>query len=201
MTKSNPKTKLAPEAISYRQLELPSEFLINEQSLKELRDNIVLQTQGESVEMSEEHPTPLLMVAFDVAHKISPEAVLRLKTGERVLLFDHQSAPVIRDADVILQFADPEKHRSKTNNEEFIPELTLNLEEFWNQDKHDDYFSVLKSALKSTLNSVRPAMVATLVGKAPALLFLLVQHQLHGKTGEIWHQDSPSATSTRITKL
>jgi hypothetical protein len=43
--------------------------------------------------------------------------------------------------------------------------------------------------------------VTTLIGKAPPLLFLLAQHLLYGKTGEIWYQESSTSKTIKITEL
>ena len=189
MAKKSQKLAFAPEVVVYTTLRLAG-------APKEM---IALQAQGEAVEISEENPTPLLMAAFEIVHKISPEAVLRLKTGERVLLFNHQTAPVLRDKDIIGKFSAFGERETKNLSRKFVRELTLNLEEIWREAKNDDFFKTLEKAIKKVQKSVKPAMITTVVGKAPALLFLLTQHGLRGKTGEIWYQENLSSVPEKIT--
>jgi hypothetical protein len=201
ITKKSQNTVPSPEAILYTQLTPSPTVLTDAQAADALRKNIVLETQGEPVEISEEYSTPILMIVFDVVHKTSPELVLRLKTGKRVLIFDHWGAPILRDEDIYEEFGTMTRHAQKDKTKTFFPELILNLENIWKETEAggDDDLSAIKKALEKIENQIKPAMVTTLVGKAPALLFLLTQHLLHGKTGEIWYQESLSSKPVKIT--
>ena len=196
-TKKKYNISSIPEAVIHRQLKLPSSMPPTMSGVKALREDIALQAQGEAVEVSEEYSIPLLMIAFDVVHKISPEMVLRLKSGKRILLFDHWGRPILRDKDIyaIHKITEPK------NKKAFVSELSINLEDIWKTTKGKDDLETIKKALKEIEKLIKPAMVTTLVGKAPALLFLLTQHLLYGETGEIWYQENKASPSVRITHL
>jgi len=196
------KPNIPAEAVVYTQLKIPSDISADIPFGKSLSDiiykRIVLEVQGEAVEVSEEYPIAILMAIFDVVHKVCPEMVLRLKSGKKILLFDHWGKPVLRNENIQILY-------KNTNHQElrgFSSELIVNLEAFWQKDnaREDDLKSIQK-VFKAVEKFIKPSLVATLVGKAPALLFLLTQHLLYGKTGEIWYQESTNSAPTKITHL
>ena len=192
---------IAPEAIVYTQLKISLEDIPSAASLSEaVKEKIFLEAQGEAVEISEEYPTPILMAAFDVAHRVSPEMILRLKSDKRVLLFDHWGMPVLRDKEIYV-INESEKHKKESESGEFIPELVIDLEAIWKETGKEDDFEAIKKSLHTIKKITKPSMVTTLIGKAPALLFLLTQHLLYGKTGEIWYQESSTSIPIRITRI
>ena len=194
-TEEKRKRPSASEAVVYTQLTLPFSVPADAAHIKALRESIALQTEGEAVEVSEAYPTPLLMIAFDVAHQTSPEMILRLNSGERILLFDHRGVPALRDEDIYL-INETAEHKE---SEQFIPELTINLEAVWKKTgAAEDNPAVIESASAEVEKLTRPAMTTTLVGEAPALLFLLAQHSLYGKTGEIWYQEKATSVPVRV---
>jgi hypothetical protein len=190
---------LAPEAVVYSKIKLTPVRDFTENFLRALKKELTLKLQGEAVEFFEDTPLPLLMLAFDLAKNLCPEAVLRLKTGERVLLFDHQGVPVLRDEGIIQRFA--KKEEKELKNKEFVSELVLNLEEIWEGTLGRDYFERIELALEKAENLFRPAIVTTFIGKAPALLFLLVQERIYGKSAEIYYQEGLQTKAINITLL
>jgi hypothetical protein len=201
MARKSQMVTIAPEAIVYTQLKIPLEDIPSAASLSEVvKEKISLEAQGEAVEISEEYPTPILMAAFDVAHRVSPEMVLRLKSDKRVLLFDHWGMPVLRDKEIYV-INESEKHKKESESGEFIPELVIDLEAIWKETGKEDDFEAIKKSLHTIKKLIKPSMVTTLIGKAPALLFLLTQHLLYGKTGEIWYQESSTSIPIRITRI
>jgi hypothetical protein len=195
-------TTTVPEAIFYTQFKIPLDVSLDIPSGSSLSDTIYerisLEVQGEPVEVSEEYPIPILMAIFDVVHKISPETVLRLKSGKRVLLFDHWGVPVLRDEDVYV-IDEVEKYEKEL--EGFTPELAIDIEAIWKEIGKEDDFESIKKSLNEIKKLIKPSMVTTLIGKAPALLFLLTQHLLYGKTGEIWYQENSTSVPIRINRL
>jgi len=201
MARKSQMVTIAPEAIVYTQLKIPLEDIPSAASLSEVvKEKISLEAQGEAVEISEEYPTPILMAAFDVVHRVSPEMVLRLKSDKRVLLFDHWGMPVLRDKEIYV-INESEKHKKESESGEFIPELVIDLEAIWKETGKEDDFEAIKKSLHTIKKIIKPSMVTTLIGKAPALLFLLTQHLLYGKTGEIWYQESSTSIPIRITRI
>ncbi len=188
----------APEAVIYTKLKLPSDIPTGVSLSDELSKLISLEVQGVPVEVSEEYPTPILMAAFDVAHKVSPEMVLRLKDDRRVLLFDHWGIEVLRDKDIEVIEEPPEHKQSKR----FSRELIINLGDIWEKtESKEDVLKAIKNVLREVDVLIKPAEITTLIGKAPTLLFLLVQHTLYGLTREIWYQENAAQKPVRITQL
>jgi hypothetical protein len=202
MIQKQQTTSIIPEAIVYKQLKIPSDISLDiptDSSLSNiLYEKISLEVQGEAVEVSEEYPIAILMATFDVIHKVSPEMVLRLKSGKRVLLFDHWSIPVLRDKDIYVINVD-EKYEKESEN--FTQELIIDIEAIWKEMGEKEDIELIKKSLSEIKKLIKPSIVTTLIGKAPPLLFLLAQHLLYGKTGEIWYQESSTSKTIKITEL
>jgi hypothetical protein len=194
---------ISPAAIVHHPLEIPTD-IFGQDSLREtIKEKILLEGQGEAVEISEEYPIPILMIVFDFIHRVSPEMVLRLKSGQRVLLFEHWGTPVLRDKDIcLIEKTRKDKKSSEKSSEEFIPELIIDLGKIWQETKTtENELESIKKALSTVEKLIKPSFVTTLVGKAPPLLFLFTQHLLYGRTGEIWYQESLTHSGIRITQL
>jgi len=190
---------LAPEAVVYSKIRLPLVRDFSDNFLRRLKKELTLSVQGEAIELSEDSPLPLLMLAFDLARSLCPEVVLRLRTGERVLLFDHRGAPVLRDEGIIQRFV--KKEETELKNKEFVSELVLNLEKIWEGTLGRDYFERIELALEKAENLFRPVMVTTFIGSGPALLFLLVQDRVYSKSAEIYYQEGLQTKAINITLL
>lgn len=198
--KKKRRTSPIPEAITYIQLILPSSVPLDVVQIKALRESIALQSQGEAVEILEKYPIPFLMIAFDVVHRTSPEMILRLNSGKRVLLFDHWSTPVLRDKDIQIISNTIDLQKSKA----FTSELIINLDDIWKkiQTQKRNNLKEIENFLKVVKKQIKPSEVTTLVGsKAPALFFLLTQHLLYGKTGKIWYQENLNSKPIKITQI
>jgi len=188
----------APEAIVYVQLKIPSDIPAGDSLSDVINKKISLEAQGEAVEISEDYSTPILMTAFNIAHRVSPEMVLRLKSGKRILLFDHWGAPVLRDKNIHVIHKITEHKKSGG----FIPELVIDLEDIWKKtNAEENDLEAIKNALQEVEKLIKPSMVTTLIGKAPVLLFLFTQHLLYGKTGEIWYQENSTSVPIKITRI
>lgn len=185
------------EAIAYTKIELPSITKFDTESLKSFWNKIVFQIQGESAEIEDKYSLPLLMISFDAIHKFSPEMVLKLQNGERFLIFDHQVMSVFRPDDVITEFSNNKKDET-IQSKQYVPELCLNIEDIFNKISESDFKIRIKKSLEKIKNKIAPAEITTLIGKEPSLLFLLVQHLLYGKTGEIWYQEKETSTPIKI---
>ena len=201
MVTTRKKSKLActaPEAVIYTKLTLPASLPPGTSQRETLRETITLQTQGEAVEVSEKYPIPLLMIAFDVVHRVSPEMVLRLNSGKRILLFEHWGSAVLRDEDIEAIGKTSKEKKAK----EFVPELIIDIGAIWKKRRaKEEDLKAIENALGEIEKQIRPAMITTLIGKAPALLFLLVQHLLYGKTGEIWYQENAASNPIPIKQV
>lgn len=196
MNSKKSKTFSIPEVVTYTKLVLPLSIPLDSEQIKTLRKEIILQAEGEAVEVSEEYPIPLLMIALDAIHGVSPEMVLRLNSGTRVLIFDHWGKPILRDKDIFVI----NKATDYQEDKDFIPELNIDLESIWKKvGVKEDNLKAIRSVLDEIKKLIHPTIITTLIGKAPALLFLLTQHLLYGKSGEIWYQEKLASTPIKIS--
>lgn len=180
-------TKNTPEIVFYKKLKLPQDYKNNSSFIKNLRKEISVQAQGEPVEMDESPELPILMVALDVVRKVSPEAALTFKSGERILLFDHQARKVLRPEDVNIEFVGDKQIRGRKSTKR---SLTLNIEsELRPFLKKGEELNLYKSyqKIKKTLKT---AKTITLVGKKSKLLILLVQYLCYPLSKEIYYQEN-----------
>ena len=134
-----------PEVIEY----IKPKFL-KDLSTRELKDNITLQIQGEAVELGEEENLENLLLALNIAYKFCPELVLKTKSGQKYLIFDHQARPILRDDNIIegLFLKTDNKNKKKTKT------LKLNIEKIYNsissKEKEEKIRKCLKEIEKKT---------------------------------------------------
>lgn len=184
--------KIVPAAIAYTEIVIPKEFRAGARVFEAVREHVALQAQGEPAVIAEEYEVVLLMVVLDAIHHLAPELVLRTKGGRKILVYDHESVPLLRDSDIEEGFAKQAEHGKEIAGAH-TPNLTLNLEQLWRETGGD-----IERALRSVRTLIRPAETATLIGREPALLFLLVQHLLYGLAGEVWYQEDEGSQPSKI---
>gem|GEM_PF-2032525 len=188
---------LIPAAVAYVTPKLP-ENLPDENDIADLRKNITLQIQGEAVEVGENYPVAVLMILFDIAYQLCPELVVRLNTGERILIFDHQSVPVLRDNDIITDVG-AGFSIFEFNKKKYADKINIDLGKIWEEQNKSDYLSAIKAAMGVAQKQFAPCQVAVLRGVAPIFLFLLVQRDFYGKSAEIWYEHGKSTEAIKIT--
>lgn len=193
MKKDTDIMNTVPQVVVYKRIDLPPGIM---ELSPELRESISLGAQGEAVEVEEDARVPLLMAVFQMAHKVSPEAVLKMSTGDRVLIFDHQAEPVIRDSDIIDQFAKNIDGESETTGFE---ELIFDLGKIWSENQNDNYLQSIEQSLKALNIQKIKTDKAVLLGDAPLLLFLLAQHELHGRAQAVFYKQSLNSKPIKIS--
>lgn len=187
-----------PAAIACVVPELPKEMPSKDADLEELRKNITLQVQGEAVEVSENYPIPILMILFDIAYRFCREMVLKLNSGQRIMIFDHQVVPVLRDND-IEDGVSADLGANESNQKDYTDKILIDLEEIWKKYGIGDNFKSIINAVSEVKKYFAPSQLTILSGNAPALLFLLIQRELRGKTAEIWYRTNESDEAVKIT--
>jgi hypothetical protein len=192
----NITTNQIASAVSYQKISFPQKIKYNEEFLDNFKKDITLQLQGEAIEISEENNLIALMMALDAAYKFSPETVLKLETGEKILIFNHQASLILRTDDIIVSFIDEKIDKEKLSG--YVESLEINIEEIWQKTKDENYLSRVKKCLDKIKKEIRPTFVITLTGKKPAIIFLLVQYMLYGIAGEIWHQEDKKSKAIKI---
>lgn len=184
-----------PYSVPYVELSLNPEYLENAPSLEELNRQILLQTQGEAVLVNENLDISILMYIFELIRDTSSEMVFVTKEGLRVQIFDYNFSPVFKPEDIITSFLyikyDPDVDL-------FTDSLEINIEEIWNNDKGSNLEEKIYFCLKEIIKQIRKTNKTTLIGKSPAVLFLLSQYYVLGKTNELWYQSDKSDNPIRI---
>ena len=183
------------EAIEYITLDFTKGIsIVQLQPLQQFYSDLVLKIQGESIEIPEENNILILMKVLDIAHQFCPELVLKLKTGKKILIYEHQGRKVIRPNDVSIDFINYNNEKIKFEAQEYVEEQVIDIEKYSNEEKD------IKSCFKKIIKNIKPSSITFLMGEKSPLLFLLVQHYLYGITGEIWYQKNSDAESIKITK-
>ncbi len=167
----------------------------------EFRKDILLQAQGSSFIIKENEDIHKLMFALEILHPVCPEAVLLTKENYKILIYEHQFEDVLRDSDIITDFLKPDYKLSEPDY--FENEFTLDLEKIWLEilNTNKNYIDSLKQALYKIKEHFKYAEITTLYGKAPAFLFLYLQHELINKVGELWYQEDETSKAIKIRPL
>ena len=76
--------------------------------------------------------------------------------------------------------------------------LTIDITKLWEQQTGEDIGQNLYNCIQEILKLIKNVTKATLIGFAPAALFLLSQHYLAGKTKELWYQEKYESKPMRI---
>lgn len=182
-----------PVLITYNKILLP----INTEDLEreKVKENLILQAQGEPIEIEDNENPELLMKVLEIVRKVTPEAILKLNSGEKILLFSFFNAPVLRSNEIITFLPDINNQYAKSENAE---SSKVNLEEIFNQSPGNNLMEKTKSCFEKINNELKPANTTVLIGKSPSLLFLLIQMQLYGITKELWYQKDSKAEKRKI---
>jgi len=177
-------SKIPIEYVFYKRLHLPQKFGNTPGFTKKLRESVILQAQGSSVELSENVDLPTLMIAFSIVRKVSQEAILVLRSGEKILLFDHHSTAVLRPKDINTEFVS----KLVIEDEHLKKSLIINIEALWRQISKKNKGNPLRSTIDRIQEMITNSEYTTLVGKNPKVLFLLTQYIIYPFSKEIRYQ-------------
>lgn len=191
---------MALEVVYYTKISPSERILLTED--EECKKNLILAIQGEAIEVSEEHPIPVLMILLDLARRFCPEMVLKLKNEKRVLIFDHWGKKVIREKNIIKIPQKIKNEKEKKFVQKFVPEIFIDPEALWRKNvSGKDDLEKIKKTLKKIKEIIKPCQCATLFGKGPVLLYLLSQYLLYGKAVEIWYQEEKNSQPIKISTI
>lgn len=184
-----------PTIVTYITPIFDPEVLKNAQNKADLDKYILSQTQGEPVLLTEDFDLPLLMYITNVIYSTSPELVLQTKDGLKVQIFDFTSAPVIRPSEIITSLSILNKEIPVKESDK---EIKINIQDVYENETSEDDVQKLYSCLRVILEQSFKTNKTTLVGKVPAVLFLLTQHILSTRTKELWYQSDLDSKPVRI---
>lgn len=168
-------------AVEYIKID-PKDFenynLDNAEQLSDFKSQIILKTQGQAVELSENMPIDKLVLCFALSYEICSEAVLRLNNKELILIFSHHEKTFLRrekiNQEILLEI---EKAREKA---EFVsdiampnPEFVVNLKKEWNKiKKQKDIILQTKEFIKIMPEILKPTLNLVFEGEIPVLPLL-----------------------------
>lgn len=183
-----------PRLITYEKILLPANAKDLER--EKVKENLILQAQGEPIEIEDNENPELLMKVLEIVRKVAPEAILKLNSGEKILLFSFFDTPVLRPGGIITFPSDIKIKHPKTNN--ITNSLEINLEKIFNQSSGNNFFEKIKSGLKKIKEEIKPTRTTVLIGERSSSLFLLTQLQLYGITKELWYKKNSKAEKLKI---
>lgn len=176
-----PQQNIPSTAISYTLLETPPTGQLTEDKIKEL----VILTQGEAVEILDTPYIESAMKLFHFVQKYSSECIYKTMEGNRIMIFDHQAIPVIRDMNIISPYTlhDPEPISQTTAH------LSIDIENLWDRTNGNEI-----DKTKQLLDLLRqlPAIgeETTLIGKVPVIAVLFAQYFVSHLAKRLYYQES-----------
>jgi hypothetical protein len=150
------------------------------QNVADFQRDIMLQAQGDTIELSDGMPPLLSALTFATVYDIAMEAVFRLNNGTLVLLFDHQANEPLRPKVDESVWTEMLKVKNKNMIVQDVscptPEVTLDLSAIWSRTReHDDIVARTKLFIKSFTGYLQPSLAIHLRGEIPCLpLFVAV---------------------------
>ncbi|OQA44176.1 MAG: hypothetical protein BWY48_00220 [Parcubacteria group bacterium ADurb.Bin305] len=201
MTTSNFSNNKYAEAIIYNKIELPSLKQLDENTILEWQQQLVLLVQGAAVELEDKYPLIVILSAFGVIHRFSPEMVLNTDKAHHYLIFDHQPVSVLRPPEIITKFSNWGKQlqEQEIKQKPYQAEVSINIENIYHNISEDDLETKIQKSLLEIAKLIFPSDRTVLIGQAPSLLFLLVYHLLLGKTGQIYYQADDKANPFNVS--
>ena len=161
----------------------------------DLKTYVLLQTQGESVELIESPRIALSMFIFNIIHSVCPEVVFRTNSGGRHIIYDHQPETVIHPVGVNEALSvkqDFTSHETPQNNVE------INLEEIWNSISDEKEDAKILRSLEKVKGEIRKTGKTTIIGDVPLLLILCAQHLVGHNSRQIFYKRNLSKEAKRI---
>lgn len=162
---------------------------------QDLKNYILLQCQGESIELIESPKTPLSMYVFSILHEVCPEVVLRTYDNELYTIYSHQPKELVYPNKV---------NRDLISDQDFIAKpissesLLINIEDLWSLSKQLNLTSRIIETIEKIKPKIKQVKKTTIQGDVPLLLTLCVQHLINNNSKQIFYQRNKDTESKRI---
>ncbi|PJA89711.1 MAG: hypothetical protein CO137_02770 [Candidatus Magasanikbacteria bacterium CG_4_9_14_3_um_filter_32_9] len=172
-----------------------------------LQREIILQAQGEAVELSDGISPLTTALSFSAIYDIADETVFRLSNGQLVLLFDHQPKETLRPEEVEESiWTKILKIKSKSVVVQDIsapkPEIILDLVALWGRIREqDDIIARTKLFIKSFAKALEPAITIRLCGEIPNLPLLSAIYLARPYGHTIIFEDAHNESVTLFTNI
>lgn len=144
----------------------------------DFKSNLILQIQGQAVELNENMPIDKLALLFALSYEYANQLVLRLKNNDLFLIFSHTDNLFLNKENAKLDLL--ETFEKIKENAKFVnniampnPEFTVNLsKEFKKIKSKSNMVLQTKDFIDKMPQILKPAVNINLQGQIPALAFL-----------------------------
>ncbi|OGQ44847.1 MAG: hypothetical protein A3H42_01260 [Deltaproteobacteria bacterium RIFCSPLOWO2_02_FULL_46_8] len=176
-------------------------------SIASLRREVTIQAQGEDVELFDGMSPLTAALSFAAVYDIADEAVLRIRNGPLVLLFDHQPKEILRPEEVDETiWAEMLKVKNKSVAVQDIsapaPETVIDLVALWSRaQEHDDIVARTRRFIKSLVRALEPAMTVRLRGEIPDLPLLSAIYLVRPYGHTVLFEDAHGGSVTLFPNL
>jgi hypothetical protein len=162
---------------------------------EDLKRFILIKTQGRSVELLETPKIALTMFIFNILHSVCPEVVLSTNNGQKFIIYDHQVDPIIHPVGVS-EAISAKRCFNMTNV--YTEEEVIDLEKIWNASYKNTLEEKFHESLDKARNKILRTDTTTLIGNAPLLFILAVQHLVGNNTKQLFYQKSANVPPKRV---
>lgn len=170
-------------AVDYVPIRIPPVAQLTEEKLNEL----ILAIQGDAVEILDAPDIDSAMKVFHFITKYSPECVYKIREGSRIMIFDHQVIPIIRDMDIV----SPYTLHDVESNPEVVTNLSIDIESLWHRTNGEEI-----DRIKQFLDFLRqlPSIgrETTLVGNVSVMVALFAQYFVSNIAKRLYYQVNES---------
>lgn len=165
----------------------------NIEEIKKLRDDVILQCQGDFVQFESNMPLTEAMIAFDAVRQFCSEVIV--KNGDEAFgVYNRHGNDILRPL--------PTKfvvyNRREFESEDLLLGIQLDLASLWKFSKGDNDYEKINQAVNDALKYYEPARIVTFVGVAPLEVVLALQNMLYGMTAELWYQPTAEPSNQAI---
>ena len=160
---------------------------------------VLLDFQGSFVLLSQRSHFDSVLRMFKDIRDVAVELVVESPQGDQFLTPWHTDDPVIRDIDIVTDFADMDiSSYSVDMSAPSAKSRTIDLQKFWDADIDRFDAKDLDRFFASFFSEFRPVRSLTLVGAVPLVPLIIVAFLLYGSVGEMWYGREEGADTLQI---
>lgn len=180
---------------------------LDPQSIADFQRDIMLQAQGDAIELFDGMPSLLSALTFATVYDLAKEAVFRLANGQLVLLFDHQSTEPLRPEGVEESvWTEMLKVKNKSIAVQDVsgptPEVTIDLSNIWSRTReNDNIIARTKLFIKSLAGYLQPGLTIHLRGEISSLPLLVAVYLVRPYGHTIDYTDAEGKGVTLFSNL
>jgi len=181
--------------VKYKRIELIDIIQPAESFIHHFKEDISTQSFGQESEIYEKDSLLSLLLALDALYKIASETVLILNNSDKILLYDNQVKPVIRDESINIDFA---YFSEEEYLDQRIGDLEINIDQIFSQSVGLTFYEKLKNALILIKNRIKGLNKLLLIGSEIKPLFLLTLIMSFGTVHKVFYKQSEKSEEIQI---